>query len=53
MEKKKQLKSAQIKTKYGETKKIIVVYVPPKTKKFTKELNTKIIENTRELRNYY
>ena len=43
---KAELISAQIKTRYGENQKIILAYVPPKTKYWTKEDHEEIIEDT-------
>ena len=40
--------SAQIKTRYGESQKIVVAYVPPKTKTWTKEEHEEIMEDTLE-----
>ena len=40
--------SAQINTTCGESQKIIVAYVPPKIKTWTKEENEEIIEDTLE-----
>ena len=43
---KAELISAQINTRYGESQKIVVVYVSPKTKAWTKEEHEEIIEDT-------
>ena len=45
---KAELISAQIKTRYGESQKIVVAYVPPKTKSWTKEEHEEIIEDILE-----
>ena len=45
---KAELISAQIKTRYGESQKIVVAYVSPKTKTWTKEEHEEIIEDTLE-----
>ena len=46
---KPELISAQIKTKYWESQKIVVAYVPPKTKqKWTKEKHEEIVEDILE-----
>ena len=43
---KAELISAQIKTKYGGSQKIVVAYVSPKTKTWTKVEHEEIIEDT-------
>ena len=43
---KAELISAQIKTRYGESQKIVLVYVLPETKNWTKEEHEGIIEDT-------
>ena len=45
---KAELISAQIKIRYGESQKIVVAYVVPKTKSWTKEEHEEIIEDTLE-----
>ena len=45
---KAELMSAQINTRCGESQKIVVSYVPPKAKTWTKEEHEEIIEDTLE-----
>ena len=45
---KTKLISAQINTRFGESQKIVVAYVPPKTKTWTKKEHEEIIEDTLE-----